>query len=237
LTGNVADVYFPLKTLQQLATKQDRVTQILVKAKSSDDVDKVASEIKQALPGATVVTSKSIADQASGSLSDAHTLAQNMGGALTLIVLLAAFIIAALLTLSSIGKRVREIGTLRAIGWSKGRVVRQLVGETMGIAMLGAIFGVIIGLGVCWAVNQTGTTLTATTTGVAGTSSGSTAGLIGLAQNTASVTRDITLSTSLTVGTLLLGVVFALVGGLIAGLVGSWRAARLAPATALRDIG
>ena len=37
--------------------------------------------------------------------------------------------------------------------------------------------------------------------------------------------------------TLLLGVVFALVGGLLAGIVGGWRAARLAPAAALRDIG
>jgi ABC-type antimicrobial peptide transport system permease subunit len=37
--------------------------------------------------------------------------------------------------------------------------------------------------------------------------------------------------------TLLLGVVFALVGGVLAGLVGGWRAARLAPAVALRDLG
>jgi len=38
-------------------------------------------------------------------------------------------------------------------------------------------------------------------------------------------------------GTLLLGVVFALIGGLLAGIIGGWRAARLAPAVALRDLG
>ncbi len=237
LTGAVADVYFPLASLQDLAGKKDRVTQILVTAKSSSDVDKVAAEIKQALPGAEVVTTKQLADQASGSLADAHKLANSLGGALAVIVLLAAFVIAALLTLSSIGKRVREIGTLRAIGWSKGRVVRQLLGETAGIAVLGAALGLLVGAGVCWAVNASSTTLTANTVGVNGLSSGSTSNLIGVAQSTASATTKIALHASLTSTTLLLGIVFALVGGLIAGLAGSWRAARLAPSTALRDLG
>ena len=222
LTGGTADVYFPLATLQDLAGKQDRVTQILVSAKNSSDVDKVAAEIKQALPGAEVVTTKQLADQATGSLADAHSLAGSVGAALAVIVLAAAFVIAALLTLSSISKRVREIGTLRAIGWSKSRVVRQLVGETMGIAVIGGVFGLLIGAGVCWAVNQSSTTLTANTVGVAGTASGSTAGLIGLAQSTASSTTQVALSASLTPATLVLGLVFALVGGLVAGLVGSW---------------
>ena len=236
LTGETADIYFPLATLQKLAGKQDRVTQIFVTAKNSGDVDKVAAEIKQALPGADVLTSKDLADQATGSLSDAHKLADSLGGALAFIVLISAFVIAALLTLSSIGKRVREIGTLRAIGWSKGRVVRQLVGETMGIAVLGAAFGLLIGGAVVWAVNQSATTFKSTSVGVNGTAGGSAAQILGIAQQQA-VTTTTQLHASLSGTTLVLGIVFALVGGLIAGLIGSWRAARLAPSTALRDIG
>jgi ABC-type antimicrobial peptide transport system permease subunit len=38
-------------------------------------------------------------------------------------------------------------------------------------------------------------------------------------------------------GVLLLGVAFALFGGLLAGLLGGWRAARLSPSVALRDLG
>ena len=237
LTGSTADVYFPLTTLQKLASKQNRVTQILVKAKSSGDVDEVAAAIKKQLPGAEVVTAKSLADQASGSLSNAHDLASRFGGALAVIVLIAAFVIAALLTLSSIAKRVREIGTLRAIGWSKARVVRQLLGETLGIAIIGAALVLLIGWGASAAVDHSSTKLTATTPGVNGTTSGSAASILGLAQNTAQTTTKVALSAPLHASTLLLGVLFALIGGLIAGLVGSWRAARLAPATALRDIG
>ena len=52
-----------------------------------------------------------------GSLADAKDLAGKLGAALTIVGLLAAFLIAGLLTLSSVTKRTRELGTLKAIGW------------------------------------------------------------------------------------------------------------------------
>ena len=97
LAGNTFDVYFPLATIEKLAGKQQRVTQILVNAHSSGQVDKVAAEIRKALPGAEVVTSKSLADAVTGSLADAKSLSDRLGGALAVIVLVAAFVIAALL--------------------------------------------------------------------------------------------------------------------------------------------
>jgi ABC-type antimicrobial peptide transport system permease subunit len=236
LTGNTADIYFPLATIQGLAGKQDRVTQVLVKANGSGSVNKVVAEIKAALPGAEVVTTKGLADQVTGSLADAHRLAGRLGGALAAIVLLAAFAIAVLLTLASIAKRVREIGTLRAIGWSKGRVVRQLLGETLGIGLLGGLLGLGVGAGVAAAVHAFSPTLQATSAGVPGLNSSQLSGLFGQATTALHTTR-ITLSAPLRPSTLALGVGFALIGGLLAGLVGGLRAARLAPAVALRDIG
>jgi putative ABC transport system permease protein len=237
LTGSTADVYFPLATLQKLASKPNRVTQILVKAKSAGDVDAVAASIKKSLPGATIITTKSLADQVTGSLANAHKLASRLGGALAVIVLLAAFVIAALLTLSSISKRVREIGTLRAVGWSKGRVVRQILGETLGIAFLGGLVGLLVGVGVAGAVHWLSPTLDATTTGVPGVASSASAAFLGIAQSSSQTTQKVTLGAPLHPSTLVLGVVFALIGGLVAGLAASWRAARLAPATTLRDLG
>ena len=95
------------------------VNEVLVAVKSSSEVAAVTNAIKAELPGATVLTSKSLADQVTGSLSNAHKLANDLGGALAIVVLLAAFLIAGLLTLSSVSKRVREIGSLRAIGSSR----------------------------------------------------------------------------------------------------------------------
>jgi ABC-type antimicrobial peptide transport system permease subunit len=228
-------VYFPLAVIQKLASKPSRVTQILVKANSSGNVDKVAAEIRKQLPGAEVVTSKSLADQVTGSLADAKSLSDRLGGALAVIVLIAAFIIAALLTLASIGKRVREIGTLRAIGWSKARVVRQLLGETLGIAIIGGALGLLVGFGASEAIHAASPSLKATTDATA--FSGSKFSTLFGQAATAAQTSTVKLSAPLHTSTLLLGLVFALIGGLFAGLVGSWRAARLAPATALRDLG
>jgi ABC-type antimicrobial peptide transport system permease subunit len=236
LTGSIADVYFPLETLQQLAGKNGRVTQVLVKVDSAGDVDRVAADIEKQLPGAEVVTTKALANQVEGSLADARSLADKVGGALAVIVLGAAFVIAVLLTLSSIAKRVREIGTLRAIGWSKGRVVRQLLGETLGIGVLGGLLGVAVGVGVAAAIGAFSPELSATTAGVPGAGSSTLSGFFNQAASVAQTTK-VGLSAPLSATTLAIGVVFALVGGLLAGLIGGWRAARLAPVVALRDLG
>jgi len=236
LTGSTADLYFPLATLQKLAGKDGRVTQVLVKAKDAASVDRVAAEIRKLLPGAEVVTTKTLAAQVTGSLTDAKNLATRLGGALGVIVLASAFAIAMLLTLSSIAKRVREIGTLRAIGWSKGRVVRQVLAETIAISLLGGVIGVALGFAAAAAVGTFSPPLTASTTGVPGLGGSTLSELFGQATQ-ATKTTTLSLTAPVHASTLALGVVFAVIGGLLAGSVGGWRAARMSPAEALRNVG
>jgi ABC-type lipoprotein release transport system permease subunit len=233
LTGDTADVYFDLATLQKLSSATGSVNEVLVTVNKSSNVSAVAKAIQKEIPGATVLTSKTLADQVSGSLSDAHKLANDLGGALAVVVLLAAFLIAMMLTLSSVAKRVREIGTLRAIGWSRGKVVRQIVGETLGIGVFGAIVGVAIGVIVCSVIGAIGPGLSVTTSGLAvGAST-----LESQAHNLASSSTIVHLNAPIQAISIVLGIAGALVGGLIAGIAGGWRAARLVPASALRDIG
>jgi ABC-type antimicrobial peptide transport system permease subunit len=236
LTGSVADLYFPLETLQKLAAKEGRVTQVLVQASDAGRVDEVAAEIRDLVPGAEVITTEELAEQVTGSLADAEQLANRLGGALAAIVLLAAFALAAVLTLSSIGKRVREIGTLRAIGWSRGRVVRQLLGETVGIGVLGGVLGVAAGIGAAAGAHALSPALNATTSGVPGLNTSQLATLFGQAAD-ASHTTTVELTAPIEATTLLVGVGFAVLGGVLAGLIGGWRAARLTPVVALRDLG
>ena len=235
LTGDTSDIYFDLATLQSSSSQPGRINEVLVKVNSSTDVNAVAAAIKKKLPGATVLTSKELAGQVNGSLSDAKKLAGNLGLALGIIILIAALLIAALLTLSNVAKRVREIGTLRAMGWSRGRAVRQILAEMLGIGILGAVIGVGIGLGVCALVDALGPTLTYSVSGAAvGASSAS-----ALVHSTAVavVTKTTKLHTSISALTVLAAVVLAVLGALVAGLAGALRAARLSPTTALRDLG
>ncbi|HVE94188.1 MAG TPA: ABC transporter permease [Acidimicrobiales bacterium] len=234
--GHAADLYFPLKTLQEISGREGRVNTVLVQTSDAARVESVANSIREALPDAQVVTTESLAAQVTGSLKDTKKLADRFGGVLALLVLGAAFTFAALLTIGSVGKRVREIGTLRAIGWPRRLVMRQILLETIGISVVGAVLGVGLGLAAGALIGQASPELTATVPIVdnanrllqsvgASTASG------------ADATRTLRLTVPVDARTLGLGVGLALLGGLMAGAIGASRAARLQPAVALRDVG
>jgi len=61
LGGQSADVYLPIKQLQTLAHETGLANVVLVRATSSSKVSAVESEIKQALPQASVASSKQVA--------------------------------------------------------------------------------------------------------------------------------------------------------------------------------
>ena len=235
LTGDVSDLYFSISNLQTLSTNTNRINEVLVSVANAKDVKSVAQAIKKALPGATVLTSASLADQVTGSLSNARKLANDLGGALALVVLLAAFLIAGLLTLSSVSKRVREIGSLRAIGWSRGRVVRQIMAETLGIGIVGGVMGIALGAVICLIIGAVGPGLSVTSTGLA-VGASKVSGLLGQTTS-ATVAQTVHLTAPIHPLTIVIAFAGALLGGLIAGAVGGWRAARLSPASALRDLG
>ena len=232
LGGQSADVYIAQKQLQTLAKQKGLANVVLVRADSSSNVASVQAEIEQALgEGAQVSSAKQVADSINGSLVDASDLAHNLGVLLAVLAAGAAFLLAALLTLSSIGKRVREIGTLKALGWSQRLVVRQVVGESVVIAALGGLLGVGLGVLAALAVDAFGPTLDASTTTGAGD------GLFGLGQAlTRTTSTAVSLDAPLTLPLLLLGFGLAVAGGLVAGTAGALRAARLRPADALRQV-
>ena len=204
---------------------------MLVRASGSSSVGAVQKAIQTKFPNAQVASAKSVADQISGSLVDASNLSHRLGIALAALAAIAAFLMAALLTFSSIGKRVREIGTLKALGWKQGLVIRQIVGESFAQGVAGGLLGVGLGIAIAAGIGAFGPTLSATS------STGGGAGAFGLGAITArTVTDNISLTAPISVNVLLIGFALALAGGLLAGAAGAFRAARLRPADALRTV-
>jgi putative ABC transport system permease protein len=230
LGGQTADVYLPLVWLQRLAHAKGLANVALVRATSSSQVGTVQKEISSKLVGSEVASSKQIADRITGSLVDASNLSHDLGLVLSIIAAAAAFLLAAQLTLSSVGKRVRELGTLKALGWTQGLVVRQVLGESLAQGVLGGLLGVVLGIAAAAAVDAFGPTLTASST----TGGGGLFGLGAAATRTASET--ISLDAPLTISLILLALLLAVAGGLLAGSAGALRAARLRPADALRQL-
>jgi putative ABC transport system permease protein len=144
--GNLSDVYIPLAVAQKLAGLKNDVNTIYVAASGSAAIPAVAGEIGKALPSDTVTTSADLASEITGSLSSASSLANNLGKWLAIAVLAAAFLLASLLTMVAVSRRVREFGTLKALGWTSRRIIGQVMGEAVVMGIIGGAIGVGLGL-------------------------------------------------------------------------------------------
>jgi ABC-type antimicrobial peptide transport system permease subunit len=269
--SNPPDVYIPLERAQALGTSAGKslkgdVNTIYVAANSASNINTVSKEISGSYPKATVTNANNLDNELTGSLSSAANLAGSLGKWLAIAVLVAAFLLASLLTTSAVSRRVREFGTLKALGWTSRRVVGQVVGEALVIGVIGGIVGVGLGfLGSTLVTHYTGTLTAAVgpTTGSAtpggartftggggfpggggggggfpgaGGGGGSFTGGFHRLTSTASHSVPVHLSAPVTGEAIAAAVVLAILGGLIAGSIGGWRAARLRPAMALARV-
>ncbi|MER7813375.1 ABC transporter permease [Streptomyces sp900116325] len=232
-----ANLYIPLKQAQTLADSKNKVTTVYVKAADSQQIDHVKSAIQKNISGTTVTTSADLADTVSGSLSTASDLASSVGKWLSIAVLVAAFLVAGLLTSSAVSRRVREFGTLKALGWKSGRVTRQVVGEALVNGLMGGVLGIAVGLAGAYVVTAISPTLTAQLGGSGGGGGGGGGGMFGgPGRQAAAKSLDIALTAPVSLSIILIAVALAVAGGLIAGAFGGWRASRLRPADALRRV-
>jgi ABC-type antimicrobial peptide transport system permease subunit len=231
LGGAASNAYVELGRLQQLADREDRANVMLVRAKSTASVGPLSRKIRSQLPGADVVTASELADRVGGSLRDAKDLSSKLGTALAIVALTAAFLIAILLALSSVQKRIRELGTLKALGWRQRLVVRQVSAESIVQGLLGGLAGAVFGIGGAAVIDALGLKLDASVTQAQ--SSGF--GPFGQGR-VAPGSTEVVLGAPVDVGLLVLAVALAILGGLLAGAAGGLRAARLRPADALRSI-
>jgi len=258
---NPADVYIPLGVAQTLANLKNDVNTIYVTASNSGDISSVASAISKAVPGSTVTDQNTLASEVTGSISSAASLANNLGKWLAIAVLIAAFLLASLLTMAAVTRRVREFGTLKALGWKSRRIVFQVMGEAVAIGIVGGVIGVGLGFAGAALVNKFSSPLTASlasnTTGSAtpggarnfgggfpggaaptGGAGGGNNPFRGAFSNAARTAGTVTehLHAPVTIAIIIVAVGLAILGGLIAGAFGGWRAARLRPADALSKV-
>lgn len=235
-----ADVFIPLDVAQELSGAGDVVSTVYVSAESASGIQAVQASLEEELPAATVSSQSELAETVSGSLSSASSLITSLGTWLSVVVLAVAVLLAILFTISGVSRRTREFGTLKALGWTNGRVVRQVAGESLVQGVIGAAAGVVLGLIVTTGINILQPTISSpqATGGEGGPGAGG-GGMPSGPMSTGDVqaASDIVLSAPVTVSVVLTAVALAVAGGLLAGIIGGWRASRLSPAEALRSVG
>jgi ABC-type antimicrobial peptide transport system permease subunit len=244
--GNPPDVYLPLAKAQSIGktgttSLAHEANTVYVSAASAADIPALQRQLGALLPHATVTDQSDLAGQVTGSLSSASSLASNLGSWLSVAVLAAAFGLAVVLTMTAVTRRVREFGTLKALGWRSRRIIGQVMGESIVTGLAGGVIGVGLGYAGAALIDRLAPPLSATL-GSGGLSSvpgralspGASSALHGL--TSASHTVSVSLSAPVTLGVILLAVLLAIAGGLVAGSFGGWRAARLRPAAALARV-
>ena len=243
-SGSPPQVYIPLARAQALGKAMGKslkndVNTIYVTADSAADIPAVQRQIKSLLPGDTVTSASSLASQVTGSLSSTARLANDFGRWLSVVVLIAAFAVASLLTMAAVARRVREFGTLKALGWRTRRIIAQVMGESLAVGVIGGAAGVGLGFGGATIITAVAPRLSATiasSTGPRIVSGGGPGAATRSFSPTISHTVAVPMSASVTTAALVAAVILAVVGGLLAGSFGSWRIARLRPADALARV-
>jgi len=141
---------FPLPAVQGYNRVPGLVTMVFVKDAKGVTAATVAHRIDTDLPELTTIRTASQFGRAD---RDLVYLKAAVTGSTFLAVLIGAVIVGNTMLLS-VFERTRELGLLRAIGWTRRRMVGLLLGENMALALLGAIIGVALAFAVTSILEQ-----------------------------------------------------------------------------------
>jgi len=128
----------PLVHLQAGERKPGDVTIAFVRVRSGTDIDALRSRIEEQHPQLVTVRTANEFGRADRNL---QLLSAADDGATVLALAIGVIVVANTMLLTCF-ERTREFGVLRAIGWSRRRVMALVVGETLIVSLLGAAVGV-----------------------------------------------------------------------------------------------
>jgi putative ABC transport system permease protein len=133
--------YAPLSAVQRASGKTGTVSAIYVVPSAGVDAHALASRIERDLP--SVATISSVSEY--GKVDQGY----EMLGAVQLAIELLAVGIGAIgvtnTMIMSVFERTREIGILRAVGWSRRRIMLAVLGESVALCVMASAVGVALG--------------------------------------------------------------------------------------------
>ena len=118
----------------------------LISVSDPRKVDEISEELVSQWPRATPITASDLAATTSGVLTIGEETAWNISIALAVVAVL--FTIRS--QLAAVSERTREIGILKAIGWSRSDVVSQIFIESALQGAIGGLVGCAVGYVFAW---------------------------------------------------------------------------------------
>jgi len=132
-----------LENSQKLSDEEDKISSIYVKVDKGEDIDTVKERIDNKY-GDELNSISSLSD-----LEMVKNIIDMLNGA-SLAISLLAIIIGAVgiinTMLTSVFERTREIGVLKAVGWSDTKILIMIIGESIVITLVAGVIGSIFGV-------------------------------------------------------------------------------------------
>ncbi len=215
LVVNVDDSLFVSPKTWRALTGGQGFTVLYVQADSPDNVEAVAEALSEAYGrSAAVFTSKLLLRI----LSSMTVQIQVFLGSIAAVALGVAGLGVANIMLMSVVERTREIGVLKAVGYTSKQVLVLFLGEALLIGLIGGSIGAALGLGAAYAIPY----IVRATLGA------------GRAGEASIIAAFLGVQPRINPLLILGSIGFAALVASLAGLYPAWRAARLNPVDALR---
>ncbi len=213
----------PLQDAQNLLGESNGVNVAYVRLKNPSLLGQVKTSIAKQLNGASVTSSDSSLEL----MGEVSRISDQFSFIASIIALGGAVFIIIKAMLSNLVERSREIGILKAVGWTEKDVQKQLMGEVFLQSLLGGVFGILMGyffsyllgflsipVSTLWELNL----------------------LPAFAKDAEAATQTVRLPVSISAGLTAISLALSLTAGGFASYVMGKRTARMKPAEILRNM-
>ncbi|MGE0028565.1 MAG: ABC transporter permease [Thermoleophilia bacterium] len=152
--GGATLVLSTLRDAQKWFERQGEVTQVVASAEPGVSPTQLKANLQKTLPDiAKVETGQENAEAQASEISD--SINSFLSPVLTTFGVLALFVGAFIIFNTfwiTVAQRTREFGMIRALGATRGQVMRNVIGEALVIGVLSSIIGLFAGIGIAYGV-------------------------------------------------------------------------------------
>lgn len=136
-------VFTSIKKVAEINDDEDSISNIYVKVNKGEDAQAVADRI-DSMYGDNITTVTSVMEMEQ--MGDMLNMLKASSWGISLLAIVVGGLGIINTMLMSVFERTREIGVLKAVGWSNRKILTMIVGESLVITIVSAIIGSVVGV-------------------------------------------------------------------------------------------